>query len=182
MLSFTLRFVPVVDSGFSSPDSANPIFLPSAISCGKVMFSQASVILYRGFLPLGPGGCLPLGLGGVYPGGVYIWVRGCTPPGHTVPLGRHHLGRPPPEHSPSRQTHPRQTCPPSSETATTVDGTHPTGMHSCAKCFQKKTKHTQWRTQDFSDRGCQSQKGCQPTISATFSQQLHENEKKWTGG
>ena len=142
MLSFTLRFVPVVDSGFSPPDSANPIFLPSAISCGKVIFSQASVILYRGFLPLGPGGCLPLGLGGVYLGGVYLWVWGCTPPGHTVPLGRHHLGRPPPEHNPPPSRHTPGRHAPTSETASTVDGTHPTGMHSCAKCFEKKTKKT----------------------------------------
>ena len=57
------------------------IFTICNSSCGKVMFSQGSVILSTGE--------------------VYI------------PLGRHPPGRHPPK------------------TATAVDGTHPTGMHSC---------------------------------------------------
>ena len=82
-------------------------------SCGKVMFSQASVC------PQGEGVCL--------------WVWGCTPPLGRHPLGRHPLGRHPPRQTPPRQMPPGQTLPPppSPETATVADGTHPTGMHSC---------------------------------------------------
>ena len=46
------------------------------------------------------------------------WTR--QTPTRQTPLGRHPPGR----HTP-RQTHPSQ------QTATAVDGTHPTGMHSC---------------------------------------------------
>ena len=84
---------------------------------GKVMFSQVSVILSTG-------------------GKVYTHWK-------TLPLGRHPQAdtplrqTPPRQTSPSRQTPlpirqtPRRQTPPPHETATAVDGTHPTGMHSC---------------------------------------------------
>ena len=73
----------------------------------------------------------------------------CTPPGHTPLVGRHPhqantplAGRHP---SPPGQTPPRQADtrwqadtswradpPPSQQTATAVDGTHSTAMHSCS--------------------------------------------------
>ena len=95
-------------------------------SCGKVMFLHLSVILFPGR----------------------------HPPRQKPPLGRHPPGRQPLSHHP-RQTPPRQTppgrnpprqtlpgqttpqpatprqTPPPQETATTADGSHPTGMHSC---------------------------------------------------
>ena len=46
------------------------------------------------------------------------------PPGQTCRLGRHSLGR----HSLGRHSLSRH---PSGQKATTADGTHPTGMHSC---------------------------------------------------
>ena len=69
-------------------------------SCGKVIFSQASIILSTG------GGDPEQ-----------------TPPWEDTPgLGKH----PPPGRHP-----PGQTPPPIPAVATAVDGTHPTGMHSC---------------------------------------------------
>ena len=52
-----------------------------------------------------------------------------TPPGQTAPLGRQPQ-TPPLERHPPRQIPPGQT-PTHPKTATAVDGTHPTGMHSC---------------------------------------------------
>ena len=52
--------------------------------------------------------------------------RGRSATGQT-PLGKHPLGR----HPPQADTLYRQTPPPPA-TATAVDGTHPTGMHSCS--------------------------------------------------
>ena len=87
-------------------------------SCGKVMFLHLSVILFPGR----------------------------HPPRQKPPLGRHPPGRQPlshhPRQTPPRGRHPqadRQTTPqpppqadtPPQETATTADGSHPTGMHSC---------------------------------------------------
>ena len=87
-------------------------------SCGKVMFSQVSVILFTGAM------CIPECTGGD------------TPRADTPPPGRHL-----PPDTPSGQTPPWQTpLPPAdtpwqtptlSPTATAADGTHPTGMHSC---------------------------------------------------
>ena len=87
-------------------------------SCGKVMFSQASVILSMGE------GCLADIPPGQTPD-THPWVN--TPSGK-IPLGRHAspaqcmLGYTPP-------------CPVHAgihpPTATAADGTHPTGMHSC---------------------------------------------------
>ena len=79
-------------------------------SCGKVVFSQTSVILSTG-------GCLLLVLGTHTPGQTLPWAD--------TPLGRH-----PAEQTPPVQTPPRQT-------ATAADGTHPTGMHSCLWDIQK---------------------------------------------
>ena len=71
-------------------------------SYGKVMFLQASVILFTG-----QKGC------------VSQHALGKTPPGQTPPI-RHPLVRHPPG-----QTPPDRQPPPA------TDGTHPTGMHSC---------------------------------------------------
>ena len=114
-------------------------------SWGKVMFSQASVILFtwegvypsmhwadthRAYTPLGrhprqtppgrhqPGQTPP----DRHPLGRHPWVD--TPRPDTS-LGRHPPGRHPPEQTPTWPEPP----PP---TATAVDGTHPTGIHSCA--------------------------------------------------
>ena len=82
----------------------SPMFtVPNSI-CGKVIFLHLSPILY-------------------------IRVGLCPPDRH--PPGRHPPGRHP---LPWADTLPRQTFPfgqtPHPETATTADGTHPTGMHS----------------------------------------------------
>ena len=53
---------------------------------------------------------------------------------HTSPLGRHPLSRHPPG-----QTHTHRADPTPGQTATAADGTHPTGMHSCCKSFEKHT-------------------------------------------
>ena len=107
-------------------------------SCGKVMFSQVSVILSTGE-----------GVCGRHPLGRHPSRQ--TPPGQT-PLSRHRLSRhslstPSPGQTPSRhpsgQTPPTQCmmgytppCPVHAGiypllAATAADGTHPTGMHSC---------------------------------------------------
>ena len=88
-------------------------------SCGKVMFSQASVILFTG----GGGVYAQHALGqtpplpGRHPPGRHPLGRHC--PGQTPPLGRH---VPQGRHPPANIPHP---------TATAAKGTHPTGMHSC---------------------------------------------------
>ena len=123
-------------------------------SCGKVMFSQASVILSTG-RGWGSGRHPP---GQTPPGKTPPWadtplgrhsarqiLLGKTPPWSDTPLGRHPLGGHPlplGRHQPPGQTPPptpvRHHPPPRAdlptspqETATAVDGTHPTGMHSC---------------------------------------------------
>ena len=75
-------------------------------SCGKVMFIQVSVILFTG-------GCLVLGVPG---------PRGCLVPGGQGSGPRGVSGRGGAWWRPPR-------------TATTADGTHPTGMHSCPILF-----------------------------------------------
>ena len=107
-------------------------------SCDKVMFSQASVILYTG--------------------GGGVWQ---TPPGRH-PSGRHPPGQTSPGRRPPRQTRPLSRHPPQVDTllpsacwdthplpsawwdippppvATAADVTHPTGMHSCLTfCIHK---------------------------------------------
>ena len=88
-------------------------------SWGKVMFSQACVILFTG-------GCLPQCMLGYY-----------TPLGNRHPPQSRHS--PQSRHPPSRADtplpccrHPQEQTPPR-DTATAADGTHPTGMHSCLK-------------------------------------------------
>ena len=89
----------------------------------KVMFSQASVILFTGR-------CL---------GDTPLWPPRQTPPLGRPPLGRHpHPRATPPGQTPTLNRHtpwtdsPRQ-MPPPQQMATAADGTHPTGMHSCSK-------------------------------------------------
>ena len=116
-------------------------FYRSQRSCGKIMFTQTSVILFTG-------GLYPSMHWADTPWQTPPWVdtpwanppladtpplgRHCLgrhPPWQTPPLGRHPLGRHPPgQTSPARQTPPWADIPPM---ATAADGTHPTGMHSC---------------------------------------------------
>ena len=88
-------------------------------SCGKVMFSQASVILFTG-------------------------VCVCDPVGrHSLP------GQTPPAQTPTWADIPQTDTPwlghppwadtPSPETATAAGGMHPTGMHSCLARFFAET-------------------------------------------
>ena len=106
------------------------IFTVRKRSCAKVMFLHLSVILFTGV--------------GVSASG----STGCTstwqtpppsgrPPQADTPIGRH----PPSQTHTSPGRHPlgQTSLPgkhtPSPDTATAVDGTHPTGMHSCYKIF-----------------------------------------------
>ena len=73
-------------------------------SCGKVMFSQAFVILFIGVLGVAD-----------------------TPTGQTLPWADTTPGQTPPRQTPP----PHGQTPPHQQTATAADGTHPTGMHSC---------------------------------------------------
>ena len=86
------------------------------------MFSQASVILFTE-----GGGVCPLGR---HPPRADT-PRADTTPGQTPP-GRHPLGR----------------HPPPGQTVTAVDGTHPTGMHSCRICIHKYVLHERRDKQD----------------------------------
>ena len=87
-------------------------------SCGKVIFSQASVShsVHR------RGGCLPQCMLGYTPCRYTLWqvhLHAGTPPGRYTPMQVH----------PHAGTTPRRTGIPS--TVTAADGTHPTGMLSC---------------------------------------------------
>ena len=89
-------------------------------NCGKVMYSQASVILFMG------GGC------------VSQHAMGQTPPRQTPPWADipHPWADPPtPRQTPPMRHHSQGRHPPGRHppppTATAVDSTHPTGMHSC---------------------------------------------------
>ena len=92
-------------------------------SHGKVMFSQASVILFT------------CGVSGRNPPGK-THPLGQTPPGRHF-LGRHFLGRHPLGRHPPGQTPP---CadPLPQQTATAADSMHSTGMRSCLpdECFK----------------------------------------------
>ena len=91
------------------------------LRCGKVIFSQASVILFTG-------------RGGVAATPPDTHPSDIHPIRQTHPLGRHT-----PRAHPPRQTHPWAHTPLDRHTtpgmATAADGTHPTGMHSCNKVF-----------------------------------------------
>ena len=87
------------------------IFTVRKRSCGMVMFYTClSVILFAG------------GSASVHAGKHPLWTD--------TSLGRH----PSPGQTPPRQTPPAQTPPPPQQTATAVNGTHPTGVLSCCKC------------------------------------------------
>ena len=101
-------------------------------SCGKVMFSQASVILFT-------------------------WgVSARHPPGQTPPLGRHpRADTPPSRHPPDRHhphwenPHPLLDRPPlgrhlPQQMATAADGMDPTGMHSCFQIKLELQKTMSW--------------------------------------
>ena len=121
------------------------IFTVRNSSCGKVMFSQASVCLSTG----GRGGVQPLGQNHLPARHTPPWTDtpGHTPPRQThTPLARH----PPPGDTPGqnptqadtpvgRHPHPTLPLPPPRQTATALDGTHPTGIHSCTKFTTKCT-------------------------------------------
>ena len=118
-------------------------------SCGKVIFSQVSVILSTG-------GCLSQCMLGYTSPWAYTpegrtprqTTPRQTPPGQT-PLSRHPRADTPQADTPQADT-PRKTPPPWADTpqavtppgkhppsATATDGTHPTGMLSCLKlCIQ----------------------------------------------
>ena len=84
-----------------------------------------------------PGGVYP-SMHWIHPPGRHLPSRHPHPPGQTpwedTPPGRHPPGKTPP---PSGQTPPGQT--PHPLTATAVDGTHPTGMHSSSCCSETVT-------------------------------------------
>ena len=85
---------------------SNFLYYHSQRSCGKVIFSQASVILSTW------GGC--------------VWQ---TPPARADTPRETLLGQTPPGQTPPGRHLPGQTPP--LPAATAEDGTHPTGMHSC---------------------------------------------------
>ena len=61
-----------------------------------------------------------------------LWAG--TPPGQVPPLGRHPPGRHPRGQAPLLEADPYPwSRPPPQQTATAVDSTHPTGMHSCCQ-------------------------------------------------
>ena len=84
-------------------------------SCGKVIFSQASVILSTGEVSAWVHA-------GIHHPRADTSPEADTPLGRHSPSGRHPLGR----HHPPEQTPPQQM-------ATAEDGAHPTGMHSCCE-------------------------------------------------
>ena len=95
-------------------------------SCGKVMFSQASVILFEG------GPLADTLLGRHPPGQTPSWAD--TPQTDTL-VGRHPQADSPLTDTPGQTPHlcagnSRNRQPPQG-TATAADGTRPTGMHSC---------------------------------------------------
>ena len=102
------------------------IILPSAIVFveGNVFISVCHSV--RGVSASGSRGCLPLDPEGAH-SQADIPISRHTPIDRHTPLGRHPPGQTPPRQTPLGRT-PGKTPP---ETATAVDGTHPTGMHSC---------------------------------------------------
>ena len=101
------------------------VFLPSATKLrqGNDFHKRVSRILSR-----------EGGAASVYAG---IHPSRQTPPGRHHPPGKTPPGHTPQPHSPPAQRHPR--ADPPQQTATTADGTLPTGMHSCllydSKCI-----------------------------------------------
>ena len=106
--------------------SALPNYRPQR-SCGKVMFYTC-----LSFCPRGGGSA---------------WVHAGIHPLGRYPPGRHpqadtFLSRPPLGIHPLYRHPPGQTLPPQ-QTATAVDGTHPTGMHSCL--LYRYNPQTSWK-------------------------------------
>ena len=105
------------------------VFTAPQRSCGKVMFSQASVILFMGGGMHGRrvcvvGACMA---GGMHGGGGHAWQRGVHGRGHCMAgAGCAWQGH-------AWQGHAWQGVCVAGGTATAVGGTHPTGMHSCLK-------------------------------------------------
>ena len=91
-------------------------------SCGKIIFSQASVShsVHRGGVCLGA--CWDLHTPSRYPPGRYTPREGTPHPQAVHPLGRY---------IPQARTPPTGQIHPSPMTVTAVDGTYPTGMLSC---------------------------------------------------
>ena len=106
-------------------------------SCGKVMFSRASVILSKmvsGRHPPPPWQTLP----GRQTSPWSDTPLGRHPSGQTPLLGRHPHGQTPPgQNQPPSRHPPGQTSPPAQQTTTAADGTHPTGMQSCSFKIEK---------------------------------------------
>ena len=112
----------------NGPYWCNNLFLRHSYNsgCGRVMFSQACVknSFHGGVYT--PPWQIPSLLGRhTTPGRQPL---GRHPLGQTSALGRHPQGRP---HHPGRPPGAYTLPPPPKKTATTVDGMHPTGMHSC---------------------------------------------------
>ena len=95
------------DGGIPAEFGAKTYIYRPQRSCGKVMFSQASVILSTGDVA-------------------------------ETPLGRH-----PPGRHPLCPVHAGINSPPP-PMATAVDGTHPTGMHSCSASLCRKLHEYEW--------------------------------------
>ena len=144
--------VPLFSQGFREHLSENVvnIYRPQR-SCGKVMFSQASVILLTGGRVSARSVCVV----GTHPGRP-PWANTPPPPGRHSPAdttpwaNTPQAGTPmfrPPRQTPPGQTDPHaqcmhkhtHTCPVHAgihalpPVATAADGSHPTGMHSCCK-------------------------------------------------
>ena len=115
----------VADPGDTNFRAELTYFYHPQRSCGKVMFSQVSDILYRGE-------------------GEWVCVAdtpGQTPPPGRHPLGRHLSGRHPPRQTPPGR-HPlgRRHLPSAcwDTMATAADVMHPIGTHSCLAYFCRK--------------------------------------------
>ena len=94
-----------------------PLNANSLPSATKLRQGNIFTSVYQEFCPRG-GGCLP-----------QCMLRYTPPLWADTPLSRH----------PPGQTHTHRADPTPGQTATAADGTHPTGMHSCCKSFEKHT-------------------------------------------
>ena len=108
---FPYSFIQMCDSNFYRGQQ----------SCGKVIFSQECV---KNSVHGGGELCLAQCMLGYTP-------PGQTPPGQTPPWADTPLWA----DTPPRQTPTLGRPPPLQQTATAADDTHPTGMHSCSRCF-----------------------------------------------
>ena len=97
---------------FSCPIICTDIYYRPQRSWGKVIFSQACVILFTG-------GDLPQCMLGYH-----------TPPGPGTPQTRH-----PPDHTPPQTMHPRPDAGHAGRYGQCAGGMHPIGMQSCSQCY-----------------------------------------------